>query len=141
VPLNHDADVSTLNGALGSNIGFCSVVGADSDTGGVATGATVLGLATFFLATFFADFLATGAGLAFTFLRAGFAALFAMVFALLDDFAFFFTTFFFATGRFDFPVGRFFALLFFLAIINFLLAVLRLLAVRVSLKKSAVICA
>ena len=62
-------------------------------------------------------------------------------FALLDDFAFFFTAFFFATGRFDFPVGRFFALLFFLAIINFLLAVLRLLAVRVSPKKSAVICA
>jgi hypothetical protein len=64
-----------------------------------------------------------------------------MVFALLDDFAFFFTAFFFATGRFDFPIGRFFALLFFLAMINFLLAVLRLLAVRVSPKKSAVICA
>jgi len=65
-------------------------------------------LATFFLATFFADFLATGAGLAFTFLRAGFAALFAIVFALLDDFAFFFTTFFFATGRFlTFPSDAF----------------------------------
>src|SRR6266849_5178047 len=100
-------------------MGFCSVVAAGSDTSGVATGATVLGLA-----TFFAAFLATGAGLAFTFLRAGLVAFFAMVFALLDDFAFFFTAFFFATGRFDFPIGRFFALLFFLAMINFLLAVL-----------------
>jgi hypothetical protein len=89
-------------------------------------------------------FLVVGARLAFTFLRAGLVAFFATVFALLDDFAgraFFFTAFFFATVRFDFPIGRFFALLFFLAMINFLLAVLRLLAVRVSLKKSAVICA
>jgi hypothetical protein len=96
-------------------------------------------LAVFFLATFL-----FGAALAFTFLRAGLAAFFATVFALLDAFAgraFFFTAFFFATVRFDFPIRRFFALLFFLAMINFLLAVLRLLAVRVSLKKSAVICA
>ena len=96
MPLDHDADVSTLNGALGSNIGFCSVVGSGSDTGGAATGATLLGLATFLLDTFFAR----GAGLAFTFLRAGLAAFFAMVFALLDDFAtFFLTAFVFATVR------------------------------------------
>jgi hypothetical protein len=63
---------------------------------------------------------------------------------LLDVFAgrvFFFTALLFATVRFAFATGRLFALLFFFAMITFLLAVLRLLAVRVSSKKSAVICA
>src|SRR5260221_191195 len=86
----------------------CERGGAGSDSGGAATGATVLGLAAFFLATF----LVVGAALAFTFLRAGLAAFFATVFALLDDFAgraFLFTAFFFATVRFDFPITRFFA--------------------------------
>ncbi|HEY3657660.1 MAG TPA: hypothetical protein VGL34_22005 [Steroidobacteraceae bacterium] len=63
--------------------------------------------------------------MAFAFLRAGFAAFFATFFALLDVFGrvFFFSALLFAAARFNFPTGRFFALLFFFAMITFLLAV------------------
>jgi hypothetical protein len=136
-----------LDVGIGSETGSCPKDPGGSVIGGAETGATLLALATFFFATFFfAVFRATGAALAF--LRAGFVAFFATFFttffALLDVFAgpvFFFTALLFATVRFAFATGRFFALLFFFAMITFLLAVLRLLAVRVSSKKSAVICA
>ena len=130
---------------VGSETGSCSPDSPGSETDGAGTGAMLSGrgrLATFFLLTFFATVL--GRAFAGVFLRAG-ADFLPTLFALPDDFAerVFFATFF-ATVRFAFATGRFFALLFllfFFAMITFLLAVLRLLALRVAPKKSAVICA
>lgn len=105
--------------------------------GGAAAGAVRLTFAVFFLATFFfAAFRATGAALAFVFLRADFALLDLAGFFVGR--VFFFAALLFAAVRFAFATGRFFALLFFFAMITSLLAVLRLPAVRVSSKKSAV---
>ena len=126
---------------VGSEIDPGSGDGGESTTGGIGTGATLLGFATFFLATFFA--VVAGLRDALALLRAGFVAFLATFFALLAVFAgrvFFFTTLLFAPVCFAVPTERFFDLLFFFAMITFLLAVLRLLAVRVALKKSAVIC-
>jgi hypothetical protein len=112
---------------------------------GAGAAATLGGGATFFLATFFFTVLvATGMDLAFLvagladFLATFFAPL--TVFVLLDFFfAVFFAVFALAAVRFAFATGRFFALLFFFAMVTHLLAMLRLVAVRVSSKKSAVI--
>jgi hypothetical protein len=135
-----------LDVVVGSEIGAIAIDGGGSNVGTLATGATLLGRATRFLAAFLAGLRATGAALACAFLRAGlrafFAAFFTTFLALPDHFAaraFFFTALLLTTVRFAFATGRFFALLFFFAMINFLLAVLRLLVVRVALKKSAVI--
>jgi hypothetical protein len=140
----------------GADTGSEGVDSGGEDAGRPDVGATTLegaalGVTLFFFAAFLAGFLAAGAAvtLAFTFsggfLPAGFAAFLAVFFttllALLTAFDFFFNTLAAAALRFAFATGRFFALLFFFAMINFLLAVLRLLAVRVALKKSAVICA
>jgi len=133
-------------GTMGSDIGSRPQDSDGSDTGASAAGDTFFGLASFFLATFFAVFLTAEVALVFVFafLRAGFDAFFTTFFALLDVFAgrpFFLTLLRFSAVRFAFATGRLFALLFFFAMIGVLLAVLRLPGGRVSPKKSAVICA
>jgi hypothetical protein len=82
----------------------------------------------------------------FAFARAFFgAALFALAFTgllgFLDERAFFLAVLLLAAVRFAFAIGRFFPLPFFFAMVSLLLGVVRLLAVRVALNKSAVICA
>jgi hypothetical protein len=92
--------------------------------GGVVTGA-LFGFATFFLTAFLAATIGFEVALAAIGLRTVFVA-FATFFALLTDFAglaFFLTTLLFAPACFAFPTGRFLVLLFFLAMITFLLAV------------------
>jgi hypothetical protein len=137
----YEVDVSTPADAAGSEIGGCSAVADGSTIGGGATGANFRGLGVFFFAAVFTASLGLGGD--FAFLLEDFGALFATFFALPADFAgvffFFFVVLLFAPAYLAFPIGRFLILLFFLAMISFLLAVLRLL-VRVVLKKSAVIC-
>jgi hypothetical protein len=140
------AEVSTSPVGVAAVVS-CSLSTGDSDIGGADTGATLSGLGIFLRAGFFAGFgLTLTAGLALVF-AAFFGAALAVFLgaALLTFFAglgfFFFVDLLFATVRFAFATGRFFALLFFFAMIIDLLAVLRLLDARVSSKKSAVICA
>jgi hypothetical protein len=127
-----------------------SEIGADSPSAGGSTigagaAATLVGSTTFFLATFFfVRLVAAGTALAFLVARLAdfLATFFALptLFALLDFFdATFFKGLALAAVRFAFATGRFFVLLFFFAMVTLLLAMLRLVAVRVSLKKSAVI--
>jgi hypothetical protein len=138
----YEVDVSTPAGAAGSEIGGCSAATLGStDDGGGAMGADFRGFAVFFFAVFLTASLGLGGD--FAFLLGGFVALFATFFALPADFAglfFFFVVLLLAAVYLAFPTDRFLVLLFFLAMVSFLLAVLRLLIMRVALKKSAVIC-
>jgi hypothetical protein len=127
-----------------SELGVTTGVGAGAMGGATLLGAAITGLAT--------AFLAAGAALAGAFFAAALAgarfgaAFFAFLatFRLLGFFdarAFFFVTLDLAAARFAFATGRFFPLPFFFAMVSLLLAILRLLVVRVVPKKSAVICA
>jgi hypothetical protein len=116
VPASDGADAESLAGDMSEDIGGAA-------GGGTAIGAG-FGFAAFFFATFFTTF--AGTGLATAFLRAGLAAFFATFFALLTVFTgrdFFFATLLFAPACLVFPTGRFLVLLFFFAMITFLLAV------------------
>jgi hypothetical protein len=131
----------------GGDIGSCpkSELGVMTGAGaGAATGATLLGFATRGFAALVTAFLAGGAALAAAFFGAAFLAFFATFAGLLGFFgrrAFFFAALLLAAGRFAFATDRFFPLPFFFAMISLLLGVVRLLAMRVAPKKSAVICA
>jgi hypothetical protein len=131
-------------GGVGSNPR--SKLDVASGAGAGVTGATLVGLtllmkmagAAFFGAAFF-----TAAFLGAALRAAAFFAFFATL-GLLGFFnlrVFFFTALVLAAVRFAFATERFFPLPFFFAMVSLLLAVLRLLAVRVAPKKSAVICA
>jgi hypothetical protein len=145
----YDPDGSEL-GAGGVGSSPRSKVDVGSGAGAGVTGATLAGLTLLMMAgaAFFgADFLAAAFfGAAFfgaAFRAAAFFAFFATL-GLLGFFnlrVFFFAALVLAAVRFAFATERFFPLPFFFAMVSLLLAVLRLLAVRVAPKKSAVICA
>jgi len=130
---------------VGAEIGSSSLGAAGSaiGAGAGAIGAKLLGATIFFMAGFAAAFLAAGAAFGCAFLGAAFFAFFATftLLAFLDGRAFFFALLLLAAVRFAFATGRFFPLPFFFAMVSLLLAVVRLLAVRVAPKKPAVICA
>jgi hypothetical protein len=147
-------EVSTLDDS-GSDTGSLAPDSGGSVTGIGGAGLTLFARATFLFAAFFLTVFFAGTNFAFaffwtdglaTFFFATFLALLE-VFALLDDLAgrvFFLVTLLLGTLLlvallFTFVTGRL-ALLFFFAMINPLLAVLRLLTLRVAPKKSAVIC-
>lgn len=127
---------------MGSEIGAGEFT-SGSVIGVGATGVLVLGGTGFFLGADFPLALTFFAGVLATFLATFFTAFFTLldVFFLLDVLllTFFLACLTLATARFAFATGRFFALLFFFAMVTLLLAVLRLPVLRVSSKKSAVI--
>jgi predicted transporter len=86
-------------------------------------------------------FFAAGLDAFFGAARFALFATFAVLLGFLDGRAFFLAVLLFAAVRFDFATTRFFPLPFFFAMVSLLLGVVRLLAVRVAPKKSAVICA
>jgi hypothetical protein len=155
----YDTEGSELGaGGVGSNPR--SKVDVASGAGAGVTGATLVGLtrlmmagAAFFAAAFFGAAFFGAAFFGAAFFDAAFfgadlrAAAFFAFFATLGLLGFFnLRVFFFAAlvlaaVRFAFATERFFPLPFFFAMVSLLLAVLRLLAVRVAPKKSAVICA
>jgi hypothetical protein len=151
----YDTDGSELGaGGVGSNPR--SKVDVASGAGAGATGATLLGFAlfmkmagaaffgaAFFAAAFFGAAFFDAAFFGADLRAAAFFAFFATL-GLLGFFnlrVFFFAALVLAAVRFAFATERFFPLPFFFAMVSLLLAVLRLLAVRVAPKKSAVICA
>ena len=126
----------------GGDIGSCPIseLGGIAGAGGGGGGATLFGFIIGFFVTVLTAFFAACLD---AFLGAARFALFA-TFAVLLGFlerAFFFAVLLFAAVRFDFATTRFFPLPFFFAMVSLLLGVVRLLAVRVAPKKSAVICA
>ena len=136
-----EAEGSTPVEGEGGDIGSCPISELCGIAGaGGGGGATLFGFIGFFV-TVLTAFFAAGLDAFFGAARFALFATFAVLLGFLDGRAFFLAVLLFAAVRFDFATTRFFPLPFFFAMVSLLLGVVRLLAVRVAPKKSAVICA